>query len=54
MYYTFNPIRYCGNSSENSGLEIPDSPFTRIDYHVYSKSDGFACNRGGACSITII
>lgn len=47
MFYTFNPIRYCGNSSENSGLEIPDSPLTRIDHHVYSKSDGFTCNRGG-------
>lgn len=47
MYYTFNPIRYCGNSSENSDLEIPDSPFTRINHYVYSKSDGFTCNRGG-------
>lgn len=54
MYYTFNPIRHCDNGSEYRGIEIPNSPFTKIDHHVHSKSDGFTCNRGGACSMTII
>ena len=47
MYYTFNPIRYCGNGSEYRGIEIPNSPFTRINNDIHSSSEGYSCNRGG-------
>ena len=47
MLYTFNPIRHCGNGSEYRGIEIPNSPFTRINNDIHSSNEGYSCNRGG-------